>query len=239
MLKPPQARVLAGSCGFHDESAGDKRLSQSALGGYDVGRLAPDSASIPTQTRDATTLLTKWRDGDRAALELLFPLVYDDLRARAHRSLRREREGHTLTTTALVHETYLRLLDVSRVRVQDRSHFFALAATAMRRVLVDYARRHRAEKRGGRNGDLDALLTSDLAHPATVAAERASELLELDDALGRLAVLNERLSRTVEMRFFGGMTIAEIAQALDLTESTVKLDWQKARAWLFRELKEA
>jgi len=184
---------------------------------------------------DPTTLLTKWRDGDRAALDQLFPLVYEDLRARAHRSLRHERAGHTLSTTALVHETYLKLLDINRVRVQDRAHFFALAATAMRRVLVDYARRHRAEKRGGRNGDLHIYIDE----PATIAAERAGEMLELDEALDKLAALNDRLSRTVEMRFFGGMTIQEIAQALDLAESTVKLDWQKARAWLFRELKEA
>jgi RNA polymerase sigma factor (TIGR02999 family) len=185
--------------------------------------------------QDPTTLLTKWRDGDRAALDQLFPLVYEDLRARAHRSLRQERAGHTLSTTALVHETYLKLLDINRVRVQDRAHFFALAATAMRRVLVDYARRHRAEKRGGPNADLNP----HLAEPATMAAERAGEMLELDAALNKLAALNERLSRTVEMRFFGGMTVQEIAQALDLAESTVKLDWQKARAWLYRELKEA
>jgi RNA polymerase sigma factor (TIGR02999 family) len=191
------------------------------------------------QPEDPTTLLTRWRDGDRAALDQLFPLVYEDLRARAHRSLRRERESHTLTTTALVHETYLKLLDINRVRVQDRAHFLALAATAMRRVLVDYARRHRAEKRGGRSPGLDAPASVAFEEPATVAAERAHEMLALDEALGRLAVLNDRLSRTVEMRFFGGMTVQEIAQALELAESTVKLDWQKARAWLFRELKEA
>ena len=190
------------------------------------------------QTQDPTTLLTEWRDGSRAALDQLFPLVYEDLRERAHRSLRHEREGHTLTTTALVHETYLKLLDVSRVRVQDRAHFSALAATAMRRVLVDYARRHRAEKRGGGNAAAEAPLSFGLDEPATVAVARADDMLELDEALGRLAELNERLSRTVEMRFFGGMTIEEIAQALGLAESTVKLDWQKARAWLYRELKE-
>lgn len=188
---------------------------------------------MPTQ--DATTLLTKWRDGDRAALDQLFPLVYEELRDRAHRSLRHERAGHTLNTTALVHETYIKLLDVKRVRIQDRAHFFALAATAMRRVLVDYARRHRAEKRGGGIANLHL----ELDEPATVASERAGEMLELDQALDKLAALNERLSRTVEMRFFGGMTTQEIAEALDLAESTVKLDWQKARAWLFRELKEA
>jgi RNA polymerase sigma factor (TIGR02999 family) len=182
--------------------------------------------------QDATTLLTAWRDGNRAALDQLFPLVYEELRGRAHRSLRGEREGHTLTTTALVHETYLKLLDVSRVRVQDRAHFLALAATAMRRVLVDYARKHRAQKRG----QGQALLGLD--DPMTLAVQRAGEMLELDEALGRLSTLNERLSRTVELRFFGGMTVEEIAEALDLAPSTVKLDWQKARAWLFRELQD-
>ena len=191
------------------------------------------------QTQDPTTLLTEWRDGSRVALDQLFPLVYEDLRERAHRALRNEREGHTLTTTALVHETYLKLLDVSRVRVQDRAHFYALAAMAMRRVLVDYARRHRAEKRGGGSPGAESPLSFGLDEPATVASERVDEMLELDEALGRLAELNERLSRTVEMRFFGGMTVEEIAQALGLAESTVKLDWQKARAWLYRELKEA
>jgi len=189
------------------------------------------------RTQDPTTLLTEWREGNRAALDHLFALVYQDLRRRAHRYLQGERTGHTLTTTALVHETYLKLLDVSRVRVQDRAHFLALAATAMRRVLVDYARMHRAQKRGGGRKPAPADQgSSGLDEPATVAAERAGEMLELDEALGRLAELNDRLSRTVEMRFFGGMTVEEIGQALDLAPSTVKLDWQKARAWLYREL---
>ena len=192
------------------------------------------------QAPDATSLLTEWREGNRAALDQLFPLVYEDLRRRAHRSLRAEREGHTLTTTALVHETYLKLLDVSRVRVQDRAHFLALAATAMRRVLVDYARKHRALKRTAAASP-PALPRGALGfeEPATVASDRAGEMLELDEALGRLSQLNERLSRTVVMRFFGGMTVEEIAEALELAPSTVKLDWQKARAWLYRELKEA
>ena len=190
------------------------------------------------QTQDPTTLLTEWRAGSRDALDRLFPLVYEDLRESAHRALRNEREGHTLTTTALVHETYIKLLDISRVRVQDRAHFYALAATAMRRVLVDYARRHRAGKRGGGDAAAEGLVAHLFDEPASVAVDRVDEMLELDEALGRLAELNERLSRTVEMRFFGGMTVEEIAQALGLAESTVKLDWQKARAWLYRELKE-
>lgn len=186
---------------------------------------------------DPTALLADWRDGNRAALDQLFPLVYEDLRERARRSLRRERSEHTLTTTALVHETYLKLLDVRRVRVQDRAHFLALAATAMRRVLVDYARRHRAAKRGGgqpaATGSPDTLA---IDAPATLASDRSDEVLALDEALLRLSTIDDRLARTVELRFFGGLTVDETAEALDLAPSTVKLDWQKARAWLFREL---
>lgn len=188
-------------------------------------------------TLDPTTLLTEWRDGNRAALDQLFPLVYADLRERAHKYLGGEREGHTLTTTGLVHETYLKLLDVARVRWQDRAHFLALAATAMRRVLVEYARRHRALKRGAGQAPLE-LEESGLVldEAASLSADRADQMLALDAALERLAQLNQRLSQTVEMRFFGGMSVEEVAGALGLAESTVKLDWQKAKAWLYREL---
>lgn len=190
-------------------------------------------------TRDPTTLLTEWRDGNRAALDELFPLVYDELRRRAHRYLAGEREAHTLTTTALVHETYLRLLDVERVRWQDRSHFLALAATAMRRILVDYARRHGAEKRGA--GAVGVPLEpgqAELSEAVNLSADRAEQILDLDDALQRLAEQDPRLSRMVELRFFGGMTVKETAEALELAVSTVMLDWQRAKTWLYRELGE-
>ena len=189
------------------------------------------------QTQDPTTLLTEWRDGNRDALDRLFPLVYADLRERAHSYLSGEREGHTLTTTGLVHETYLKLLDADRVRWNDKAHFLALTAIAMRRVLVDYARRHRALKRGAGQEVVElganALV---LDEAASLSAERADQMLALDAALQQLAALNERLAKIVEMRFFGGMTVEETARALDLAESTVKLDWQKAKAWLYREL---
>ena len=136
-----------------------------------------------------------------------------------------------------MHETYLRLLDVERVRWNDTAHFLALTAIAMRRVLVDYARRHRALKRGA--GQPEVELTSHalvLDEAASLSAERADQMIALDAALQRLAGLNERLARIVEMRFFGGMTVEETGRALDLAESTVKLDWQKAKAWLYREL---
>jgi RNA polymerase sigma factor (TIGR02999 family) len=182
---------------------------------------------------DPTALLTEWRNGNRAALDELFPLVYDDLRRRARHCLRGQAEGHTLTTTALVHETYLKLIAVDRIRWEDRAHFLALSATAMRHVLMNYARRNRAAKRGGadqiRMNLEDAPILTDMA---------ADQLLALDEALDRLGTLNERLSRTVELRYFGGLTVEETAESLGVAESTVKLDWQKAKAWLYRELAE-
>jgi RNA polymerase sigma factor (TIGR02999 family) len=179
---------------------------------------------------DPTTLLTAWRHGNRVALDELFPLVYEDLRRRAHLCMGREASGHTLTTTALVHEAYLKLIDGERVRWEDRAHFLALAARAMRQVLVSYARGYKAEKRGG--GATPLSLDDELS----VSENRADQMLALDRALERLSQLNDRLSRTVELRFFGGMKIEEVAVALDVAPSTVKLDWQKAKAWLYREL---
>lgn len=181
--------------------------------------------------RDATLLLVQSRRGDRAALDALFPLVYEDLRYRAHVALRGQPEGHTLSTTALVHESYLKLIQGDKVRWNDRAHFLALAARAMRFVLVSHARSHSAKKRGGGNVPLD--LDEELA----LSDDRAEEMLALNEALDRLAALDERLGRTVELRYFGGMTIEEIAEALGVAPSTVKLDWQKARAWLYRELR--
>jgi RNA polymerase sigma factor (TIGR02999 family) len=181
---------------------------------------------------DPTRLLTEWRNGNRAALDELFPLVYHDLRKRARAQLRGQPEGHTLTTTALVHETYLKLIAGDRVSWQDRAHFMALAATAMRHVLVSYARRNRAAKRGGGQGTLS------LDEEPVFTDVGSEQLLALDEALERLARIDERQSRTVELRFFGGLTIDETAEALGLAQSTVKLDWQKAKAWLGQELAE-
>lgn len=176
-------------------------------------------------------------DGNRSNLDDLFPEVYEELRRRAHAYLRGERDGHTLNTTALVNETYIKLLDIQQVRWQDRGHFMALASTAMRRVLVSYARRHRATKRGGaENGRPSDVAELDLNAAAPLSMDRAEEMLALDLALEKLAALNPRLSQTVELRFFGGLTVEEIAEVTNVAESTVKLDWQKAKAWLFREL---
>jgi RNA polymerase sigma factor (TIGR02999 family) len=181
----------------------------------------------------AAELLAGCRNGNRDAFDKLFALVYSDLRAKAHRLLQSQPGGHTLSTTALVHESYLKLLGTERLTLQDRAHFLALAARAMRMVLVSYARNHSAEKRGGGTPSLD------LDEALTLSNDRAEQMIGLDEALGRLAKLNDRLSQTVELRFFGGMTVEETAQALDVAPSTVKLDWQKARAWLHRELSDA
>jgi RNA polymerase sigma factor (TIGR02999 family) len=170
-----------------------------------------------------------------------FPLVYAELRRLAHRQLRREAGGHTLNTTALVHEAYLRLADQREARWRDRAHFLALAATAMRRILVDHARRHRAAKRGGgaravRLDEADALAGDAFAAAALAAEGRDELLVALDEALARLAALDARQARVVECRFFGGLTEQETAAALDIGLRTAKRDWAKARGWLYREL---
>lgn len=185
---------------------------------------------------DATALLADVRKGDHTAVDRLFPLVYAELRRRARAQLRQQPEGHTLTTTALVHETYLKLIAVERMNWQDRAHFMAIAATAMRHVLVDHARRHNALKRGAGQRAEELKEDGSFGDATEMAHDRADLLLALDSALERLTAVDARWARTVEMRFFGGMTVEETAEALDLAPSTVKLDWQKAKAWLYREL---
>ena len=181
---------------------------------------------------DITGLLLAWRAGDPNALDRLFSLVYDELRRIARRQLNREQPGHTLDTTALVHEAYIKLVDQTRVAWVDRSHFLAIAAQAMHRILVDYARQYRALKRG--NGAERVPLDDEHA----VAEERADTLLALDEALSQLAQLDDRLSRVVECRFFGGLTEEETGQALGVTARTVRRDWTKAKGWLQRALDE-
>jgi RNA polymerase sigma factor (TIGR02999 family) len=186
---------------------------------------------------DITGLLLAWRAGDQDALDQLFPRVYDELRHIAHRRLARERGDHTLGTTALVNEAYLKLIDQTRAQWSDRAHFFAVAARVMRRILVDYARQHLAQKRGG--AATPVTLDDEAVGNATVAAdERADMLLALDEALTRLAELDERLSRVVECRFFGGLTEEETANALSVTARTVRRDWVKAKGWLHQALRE-
>ena len=176
-----------------------------------------------------TDLLLQIRGGSPDAMDRLFHSVYGELRRIAGRQLRGERPGHSLGTTGLVHETYLKLADQTRVQWQDRTHFYRVAARAMRRILVDYARRYRAQRRGGE------LRRVSLDEDATVA-ERGETLLALDEALERLAAKNERLSSVVECRYFGGLTEEETAETLGVTTRTVQRDWAKARGWLYLEL---
>lgn len=179
--------------------------------------------------------LAALREGgaDADAWQDLLPFIYDELRIIARRQLRRERDGHTLSTTALVHETYLRLVHQRRADWRDRAQFFAIAARVMRRILIDYARQHRAKKRGGRDAQIpiDRLDTPDEMQMSDLG-ERAELLIEVNDALTRLAAIDERLVRVVECRFFGGMSDRETAAALGVTERTVNRDWAKARQWL-------
>jgi RNA polymerase sigma factor (TIGR02999 family) len=187
-------------------------------------------------------LLARWKGGDAQALEALVPLVYQELHELAHRFLRRERPGHTLQSTALVHEAYLRLVDQGPVDTRDRAHFVAVAARLMRQILVDHARRHGAAKRGAdRRVDLDA--AADVAD-ARSAGEgeggpggRGADLVALDDALSGLSRLDERQSRIVELRYFGGMTNEETALVLGISPATVKREWNVAKAWLSREIR--
>ena len=178
-----------------------------------------------------TDLLLQLRSGNPGAIDRLYSLVYEELARIAHRQLRAERPDHTLGTTGLVHETYLKLVDHSRIEWQDRGHFFAMAARAMRRILVDYARQYRALRRGG------GLRTVPLTEE-TAVAERGEMLLSLDEALERLAAVSGRLSQVVECRYFGGLTEEETAEALGVTTRTVRRDWVKARGWLYLELHE-
>jgi RNA polymerase sigma factor (TIGR02999 family) len=184
-----------------------------------------------TPTRgEVTQWLLAWGGGDRGALDRLVPLVYDELRRLASVHMRRERNGHSLQTTALVHEVYLRLVDYQRVRPRDRSHFLSIAAQAMRRVLVERARARRASKRGG---GAPAAALEEVADPA---GERAAEIVALDDALRGLAALDPRKERVVELKYFGGLTTEETAEALEVSVATVERDWNVARIWLRREL---
>ena len=184
--------------------------------------------SPPAQ--QVTQLLVRWREGDRRALDELMPLVYEELRRLAAHYMRGERPGHTLQTSALVNEAYLRLAAHEEIQWQDRAHFFAVAAQAMRRILVDHARRRGNQKRGG--GAPRVALDEALI----VSAERMAEVVALDDALARLAEVAPRKSQLVELRFFGGLSIEEAAEVLGVSPGTVMRDWTFVKAWLRREI---
>src|SRR6188474_602549 len=178
------------------------------------------------RVHDVTGLLLSWRQGDPAALDRLVPLVYDELRRVARRHLRREQPGHALQATALVHEVYLRLVDVDQLTLQNRTHFFAVAAKLMRQILVDHARRQHADKRGGGATMMSLDDVSPAVPPASV------DVLALDQALAALAAIDARQSRVVELRFFAGFNIDEAAEALGMSPATVEREWALAKAWL-------
>lgn len=185
-------------------------------------------SAVPTE--QATRLLLDWSKGNRDAAQGLIPLVYDELRLLARNYLQRERADHTLQATALVHEAYLRLVDQGTTNWQNRAHFFGVAAQLMRRILVDHARRHRREKRGGEwtKVEFDEALAPSVS--------RRLDLIAVDDALRDLEKLNPQHSQIVELRFFGGMTTEEVAEVLDVSPRTVEREWRMARAWLRREI---
>jgi len=182
-------------------------------------------------SQQVTALLFAWREGNPAVQDQLFQLVYKDLHRVAARYMGREAPGHTLQATALVHEAYIRLIDIEQVHWQDRAHFLAVAARVMRRILVDSARARRYQKRGG-----GAPMIS-LDESILVAGDHGSDLVALDDALSALAVMDERKSRVVELRFFGGLSIEETAEVLEISSDTVLRDWKMAKVWLLREIK--
>ena len=179
---------------------------------------------------EITELLVAWGGGDESALDRLIPLVYDELRRLAHRYMGRERPGHTLQTTALVNEAYLRLVSWREVCWQNRAHFFAVSAQMMRRILVDFARDRKYLKRGG------GALRVSLADAASLTEQRGADLVALDEALTALAEVDRRKAQVVEMRFFGGLSVEEVAEVLKVSKETVMRDWRLAKVWLLREL---
>ena len=179
-----------------------------------------------------TELLAEWRDGDQSALDELYPLVYDELHRLARRYMSRERKDHTLQTTALINEAYVRLVDQKNVNWANRSHFFAISAQIMRRILIDHARRHAYAKRGGGAQQVS------LEEVAAITPDQSRELMRLDEALKSLAERDPRRSQVVELRYFGGLNNEEIAGVLHVSENTVTRDWNMARAWLYQQLTE-
>lgn len=194
--------------------------------------MSPEAApeAHPDPSSDVTRLLVNWSNGDQHALEDLMPLVYGELRRLAGSYLRRERADHTLQSTALVHEAFLRLVNQREVQWKSRAHFYAIAAQMIRRILVDHARAQQAEKRGS------GAIKLELDDAMAIAPEQGLDLLGLDAALERLAKMDERQGRIVELRFFAGLSIEETAEVMELSPATIKREWSLARAWLYREL---
>jgi RNA polymerase sigma-70 factor, ECF subfamily len=197
-----------------------------------------ESSWMMTATPDnLTSLLVEWREGDKTALDRLTPLVYDEIRRIAHRYVQREREGHTLQTTALVNEAYLRLAGSQNVDWQNRAHFFAVTAQVMRRILIDHARRRRYVKHGGEAQHVPLEAATGTKDGVMMSQPRATELLALDEALDELAKLDGRKSDVVQLRYFGGLSLEETAEVLEVSLMTVRRDWRAAKAWLYRRVK--
>ena len=194
---------------------------------YDLKNL---EAMAGDQLSETTQLLRAWAGGDQAALQRLTPRVYDELRRIAGHFMQNERQGHTLQTTALVHEAYLRLIDVTNVDWQHRAHFYAISATMMRRILLDRARKRQSDKRGGKHPRVN------LEDVPDVRSARAREVIALDDALNALAEIDPRKARVIELRFFGGLSVEETAEVLKLSPDSIMRDWRLARAWLLAEM---
>lgn len=184
------------------------------------------------QESGVTQLLIRLKKGEDGIYDQLYPLIYEEMKRLAYIQMSKQSPDHTLSKTELVHETYLKMIDQTQINFTDKSHFLAIASRCMRQILIDYARKKHADKRGGKQKDvtyIDEIFEGQ--------SQKARELIDIDEALKELEKLNERLSKVVEMRFFGEMTIPETAEALDVSESTVKRDWMKARGWLYKELK--
>ena len=191
----------------------------------------PDDHSTPAnESREVTQLLLAWGRGDEAALAALTPLVYEELRRLARRYMAGERVGHTLQPTALVNEAFLRMVDVRRVQWQNRAHFIAMSARLMRRILVDFARSRESQKRGG------GAVTVSLGEAVIVSGAPSPDLIAVDEALETLSVVDDRKAKIIELRFFGGLTVEETAEALKISPGTVMRDWKFAKAWLAHEL---
>ncbi|MEL7833407.1 sigma-70 family RNA polymerase sigma factor [Fodinibius sp. Rm-B-1B1-1] len=181
---------------------------------------------------EVTQLLVRLKEGEKGVFDKLYPLIYKRLHSMAHAHMARQNPDHTLSKTELVHEAYLKMIDQTQIDFNDKSHFLAIASHCMRQILIDHARKKQAGKRGGKEKDvtyIDGILNEQ--------KQKTEELIDIDAALNDLKTLNERLSKVVEMRFFGEMTIAQIADVLEISESTVKRDWMKARGWLYNKLK--
>ena len=190
----------------------------------------PAIISMSEASENVTQLLVDWSSGSKQALDRLVPIVYDELRRQAARYLKRERVGHTLQTTALIHEAYLRLVDQKNVHWQNRAHFFGIAAQLMRQILVDHARTRKRAKRGG------SRIRVSLNEATAVATVRDLDIVALDEALARLAEIDPQQSRVVELRYFSGLNVEETAEVLGISPATVKREWRIAKAWLHREI---